>query len=162
MSFTAREIAADPDTVFTVLADPHTYPAWLVGNAEVRHVDDDWPRPGSSFRHRVDAWPLTLSDTSSVVEVEPRRLLRLDVRARPLIHAVATFRLVGNSTRTIVTLEEEPALRLLGNLGRPLLDPLTHVRNHASLRRLAEYIEDGAGATTERPATSPARRAARR
>jgi uncharacterized protein YndB with AHSA1/START domain len=148
MAYTAREIAAGRDAVFAVLIDPHTYPAWLVGNAEVRHVDDAWPTPGSAFHHRVGAWPLTLADSSRVIDVDPGRRLRLDVRARPFIRAVATFTLVGDDSRTVVSLEEEPTLRWIGNLVRPLLDPLTHVRNHASLRRLADYLEDGAGPTT--------------
>jgi hypothetical protein len=154
MSFTCREIAADRDAVFTVLADPHTYPAWLVGNVEVRTVDPDWPQPGSRFHHRVGAWPLTLADTSRLIDIEPGRLIRLDVRARPFIRAVATFRLVGDGGRTMVSLEEEPTLRILGNLVRPLLDPLTHIRNHTSLRRLADYVEDGARSTQpQQPAT---------
>ena len=39
----------------------------------------------------------------------------------------------------------EPALRTIGNLVRPLMDPATHVRNHRSLRRLAQVIEQRDG-----------------
>ena len=141
MSYNSREIDADADTVFAVLSDPHTYPAWLVGNAEVSAVDADWPRPGSRFHHRVGVWPFTIADSTQLAEVEPGRLLRLNVRARPLIRAVATFRLLGDGERTTVSLEEEPAMRWLGAFVRPLVDPLTHLRNHASLRRLASFIE---------------------
>ena len=31
---------------------------------------------------------------------------------------------------------------LIGNLVRPVLDPLVHVRNHRSLRRLAEVVAE--------------------
>jgi hypothetical protein len=157
MSFTCREIAADRAAVFTVLADPHTYPSWLVGSVEVRLVDPEWPEPGSRFLHRVGAWPLLIADGSKVIDCEPGRLLRMEVRARPLVRAVVTFRLVGDGDVTMVSLEEEPALRIIGNLVRPVLDPLTHVRNHVSLRRLADYIEDGARAThgAGAPATAP-------
>jgi hypothetical protein len=160
MSFTCREIAADRDAVFSVLADPHTYPAWLVGSVEVRTVDRDWPQPGSGFHHRVGAWPLTIADSSWVLDVDPGRMLRLDVRARPFIRAVATFRLVGDGDITMVSLEEEPTLRVLGNLVRPILDPLTHLRNHTSLRRLADYLEDGARTTHAEPPTDDAAPAA--
>lgn len=142
MSYTCRAIAADAATVFAAIADPHTYPAWLVGNAEVRSVDDEWPRPGSRFHHRVGVWPLTLSDRTTLIEIEPPHLLRLAVRARPLIRAVATFRLIGDGETTVVCLEEEPSIPLIGALVRPLADPLTHLRNHASLRRLAAFVED--------------------
>jgi uncharacterized protein YndB with AHSA1/START domain len=141
MSYNSREIDAAPDLVFAVLADPHTYPAWLVGNAEVRSVDSDWPRPGSRFRHRVGVWPLTIADSTELAAIEPGRSLRLKVRARPLIRAVAIFRIVSDGTRTVVSLEEEPAVPIVGAIVRPFVDPLTHLRNHASLRRLASFIE---------------------
>lgn len=141
MSYNSREVHADTDAVFAVLVDPHTYPAWLVGNAEVRAVDPEWPEPGSRFHHSVGVPPFTISDSSEVVEIEPGRLLRLKVRARPLIQAMATFRLLGDGARTVVSFEEEPAPGVLGLLARPLVDPLVHVRNQESLRRLAAYIE---------------------
>ena len=68
-------------------------------------------------------------------------MLRLEVRARPLIATVATFRVVGTDSRCVITLQEEPSLRTIGNLVRPMMDPATHVRNHRSLRRLAHVIE---------------------
>ena len=67
-------------------------------------------------------------------------MLRLAVRVRPLVSAVATFRVMGDAQRCMVTLEEGPARRFIGNLARPLLDPATHVRNHRSLKRLAELV----------------------
>jgi uncharacterized protein YndB with AHSA1/START domain len=156
MAYTARQIAADRDTVFAVLADPHTYPAWLVGNAEVQEVDADWPRPGSAFRHRVGVWPLTITDVTTLDAIEPTRMLRLLVRARPLIRAVATFRLAGDGDTTFVSLEEEPAVRFIGALVRPVVDPIIHFRNHASLRRLAAFVEDAQrdGAIANGPWTS--------
>ena len=39
------------------------------------------------------------------------RMLRLAVRARPLISAVATFTVVGDGDRCVLSFEEEPALR---------------------------------------------------
>ena len=91
MAYTSREIAADRARVFAVLTDPHTYPAWLVGNVEVQEVDDGFPEPGTGFRHQVGAWPFTIADRSLVMDVDQDRLLRLDVRARPFVRAVATF-----------------------------------------------------------------------
>lgn len=154
MAYTARQIAADRDTVFAVLADPHTYPAWLVGNAEVQHVDPTWPAPGSRFRHRVGIWPLTISDVTTLEAIVPGRMLRLLVRARPLIRAVATFRLFGDGDTTFVSLEEEPAVPVVGSIVRPVVDPIIHLRNHASLRRLAAFVEDAQrdGALERHPA----------
>ena len=72
-------------------------------------------------------------------------MLRLSVRARPLISATVTFHLVGDGQRCTVCMEEEPSLRLIGNIVRPLLDPLIHVRNHRSLRRLERVVAQRAG-----------------
>lgn len=154
MAYTSREIAADRERVFAVLTDPHTYPAWLVGNVEVQEVDDGFPEPGTGFRHQVGAWPFTIADRSLVMEVERDRLLRLDVRARPFVRAVATFRLVGEGDVTVVSFEEQPRPGLVGRIVGFIVDPLAHVRNHTSLRRLADYLEDGAGATHDEPGSA--------
>lgn len=143
MSFTSREIEASPEAVWAVVVDPYTYPSWLIGAQEIRDVDDDWPRPGSAFRHRVGIGPLTIPDSTEVVSAEPGRRLQLAVRARPLISAIATITLVSDGTHTVVSMEEEPNFGALGELVRPLLDPSTHVRNHRSLCRLEEVVRHG-------------------
>lgn len=130
-----------PAVVWDLLIDPHTYPDWLVGTAEIRDVDDDWPAVGARFRHRVGIGPFAIPDHSEVLHIEPRRELQLMVRARPFISAVATFRLVGDHTASMLSLQEEPKLRIIGNLVRPVMDPSIHVRNHRSLRRLTELVE---------------------
>jgi uncharacterized protein YndB with AHSA1/START domain len=140
MAFASREFELTAQTVFAVIVDPTTYPDWLVGAADMRGVDDDWPRRGSRFHHRVGFGPVTLSDSTELLDVESDRLLRLGVRARPLISAIATFTLVGDEARCVVSLEEEPAPRTIGNLVRPILDPLTHFRNHQSLKQLDRYL----------------------
>ena len=115
-------------------------PEWLAGAANIRDVDHAWPEPGSRFHHTVGVGPVKIPDSTKVVRVEVDRLLCLAVRARPFISAIATFSLVSDGQRCVVTLEEEPALRLIGNVVRPVLDPLTHVRNHYSLKRLATFV----------------------
>jgi uncharacterized protein YndB with AHSA1/START domain len=136
MAYTSRTLAAPCDVVWQVIADPRTYPDWLIGAADVRDIDEAWPNVGTCFRHRVGLGRLAIPDHTEVLEVEAGRLLRLGVRARPLISAVATFELLHDPTGTVVTLEEEPRQRLIGNLVRPVMDPAIHVRNHRSLRRL--------------------------
>ena len=64
--------------------------------------------------------------------------IQLAVRARPFISAVVTFTLVGDDGRCMVSFEEEPRVRLIGNMVRPVMDPITHVRNHNSLKRLEQ------------------------
>jgi hypothetical protein len=94
------------------------------------------------FHHVVGFGPVRVRDSTEVLDIDDSAmLLRLKVRARPLISAVATFRVIGTSSRCVITLQEEPALRTIGNLVRPVMDPTTHVRNQRSLRRLAGVIE---------------------
>ena len=140
LAYTSVEMDAPVPDVFAVLVDAHSYPRWLIGAAEVRRVDDGWPAPGTRFHHRVGLGPLSLADSTEVIAIEQDRMLQLAVRARPLISAVVTFRLVGDGVRSVLTWEEEPALRLVGNLVRPVVDPLTHLRNHRSLQRLAVVV----------------------
>ena len=140
MAYASREIDASTAEVFAVLIDPATYPSWLVGASEMRDIDDDWPSVGSRFHHRVGVRPLTIADSSEVLAIEQDRLLRLAVRARPLLSAVVTFTLLGQDGRCVVAFEEEPGPRAIGNLVRPLFDPITHVRNHLSLKRLDTFV----------------------
>ena len=109
MACASREFEVPPEVAFAVLCDPRTYPRWLAGASDMRSVDDDWPRVGSRFHHRVGIGPFTISDSSKVLAIEPDRLLRLAVRARPLVSAVVTFTVVGDEERCVVTFEEEPA-----------------------------------------------------
>ncbi len=140
MSFTAREIDASPAEVFAVLADPTTYPEWLVGASGIRDVDANFPSPGAKFHHVVGVKPFVIPDSTEVIDVEPDRRLKLRVRTRPFVVAEATFELVGNDDRCVVTLTEVPAFRPLADVVRPLVDPVLHARNHRSLARLDDYV----------------------
>lgn len=140
MAMASIAIDASASAVYAVLIDPETYPHWLVGAARIRDVDDDWPAVGSKFHHRVGLGWLSIADSTKVIATEPDRRLVLAVRARPLISAVATFSLVSDGAVCVVSFEEEPSVRLIGNIVRPVLDPITHVRNHQSLKRLADFV----------------------
>jgi uncharacterized protein YndB with AHSA1/START domain len=150
VAYTARVVDAPSAEVFAVIVEPRTYPRWLLGAQEIRDVDDDWPSVGSGFRHRVGVGSITIPDDSRVLAFVPGELLRLKVRARPLVTAIATFAVVDAGERCVVTLEEEPTLRVIGNIVRPMLDPTIHMRNHRSLRRLADVVADGQAARSHR------------
>ena len=150
MAHTCREIAVPPSEIFAVLADPESYPDWLIGAANIRDYDRNWPSPGTKFHHSVGVRPFVLMDTTEVIDVEPDRSLVLHVRARPLVAAIVTFRLIGDDERCVVSMEEEPTARMLGNVVRPALDPATHVRNHRSLRRLERVVLQRRPLTSQR------------
>jgi hypothetical protein len=147
MAYTSRTLAASRSAVWDVLIDPHTYPDWLIGAASIRGVDDTWPNVGSRFRHRVGLGWLSIPDHSEVLDIDPGRMLRLEVEARPLIAGVVTFELVSDATGTVVAVEEEPLLRIIGNIVRPVMDPTIHLRNHRSLRRLDRIVQERVAAT---------------
>jgi hypothetical protein len=141
VAYTSREVDASAEETFAVLLTPETYPEWLVGASSIQDVDDTWPAPGSRFAHRVGLGPFVIPDYTELLDVEENCLLKLRVRARPFIYGLATFRVIGSDGHCVVTLEEEPELRTLGNLVRPVMDPLVHLRNHRSLQRLAQVVE---------------------
>jgi len=144
VAYTSRELAVNPSRAFAALVDPETYPEWLIGTDRIREVDDTWPQPGSRFHHVVGAGPFKVADNTEVLDIEPDDLLRLRVRARPFIAAVVTFRVIGSDRSCVVSIEEEPAVRTIGNIVRPVMDPAIHLRNHRSLRRFAALVEGNA------------------
>jgi uncharacterized protein YndB with AHSA1/START domain len=134
-----RHIDRPRDVVFKTIADPSTYPDWLVGNKGIRYIDPDWPRPGTTFGHRVGlAGPFAVEDSTESLAVEPGRLLKIDARFRPFGRAHATFELSDEHGGTLVTLEEH----LVGpfKLLEPVAEPLIAARNKKTLQNLDEYL----------------------
>lgn len=147
MAHVEELVPADVSTVWAALVDPRTYPQWLAGCKHIRGVDDEWPQPGAAFHHRVGVGPLTFDDRTVLVDLDEERTLVLRIRASFAVQAIVTFTLRPAPGGTLVAFEEEPAKRLIGNLVRPVLDPLTHLRNQASLRRLATLVAAPAPST---------------
>lgn len=142
MSYTCRKFQATPSEVFAVLADAISYPKWLIGASEIRRADPTWPAVGSKFHHVVGVKPFVLADSTEVLAVETDERLKLHVRARPFISAVVTFTITGGSAGTVLCMQDEPNLRIIGNMVRPVFDPVIHFRNHRSLRRLEKLLAD--------------------
>lgn len=140
MAHVCRHFDAAPEDVWSVIVDPWTYPEWLLGASVMREVDENWPSPGSKFHHAVGVKPFVLPDHSQVLDIEPGRRLVLHVKARPLVTARVTFEIIGASEGCVLTCEEEPTLRTIGNIGRPLMDPMIHFRNHRSLRQMEQLV----------------------
>ena len=140
-------IDAPPNEVFAFFADGCTYADWVVGAKEVRRVEGDWPARGSSFHHSVGVGPAALKDRTEVLDVEEPNRLVLDARAYPLGRAEVELVVEPEGAGTRVVMRE----RLSGVPGivNRLLDPLIHLRNIESLRRLRSAIE-------RRPTTRPA------
>lgn len=149
-------VEAPPEAVWDVLADPPTYADWVVGSNDIRGFEGSWPEKTSLFHHTQGMWPLQIKDTTSVLEVERPRRMKLEVRARPLVvaHVELILEPAGRGTR--VTMIEAPVRGLLGLIRNPLVDGMIHLRNVESLRRLRRLAERRA---REAPSASPARAA---
>ena len=141
MATTERLIDASAQNVFRVLADPESYAHWVVGSNEIRAYDQDWPRVGSTFHHTQGKWPLTVKDTSSVLEADHDRRLVLEVRTRPFVVAKVELELTPQNGKTQVRMTESPTGGVLKPLNNPVLEYLTHLRNRRGLGRLARLAE---------------------
>jgi uncharacterized protein YndB with AHSA1/START domain len=139
-------IDARPEDVFAVLLDPWTYERWVVGCDRVRAVDEDWPRPGSSFHHTVGVGPAKTDDRTTLVDVDPPRRLVLEAHAGPAGTARVTFLVEpdpedpDHSTR--VTIDEEPVDGPAERLPAPITDAGLKLRNAETLRRLRKVVEE--------------------
>lgn len=124
-----------------MLSDPETYPEWLIGAREIRSTDDAFPAPGSRFRHRVGVGPVEVRDETVSLQARADERLVLRAKARPFGQAVVRFDLHGRDDGTRVVMDESvldpPLVRRLAWM----VDPITALRNQASLRRLKHLIE---------------------
>jgi uncharacterized protein YndB with AHSA1/START domain len=138
-----REISAvDPAAVFAVIADPETYPHWLVGAQRIRHVDDSFPAPGSGFDHSVGASSAaSVDDSSEVLEVERAHRLKLRVHVGPMD---GTVELVVEPTAdgSVVIFREAP--EGWARVALPGLRPFLGGRNAESLRRMEHVVRTAA------------------
>jgi len=134
-----RVIPAPPDQVFAVLANGWSYSDWVVGTVHIRDVDEHWPQSGARLHHTAGPWPLSLSDTSTVISCQPGDELTLRAGLWPLGEATIVFRLAptpGNGTR--VTIAESFTGGPLHWIRTKLDDLVLHHRNRETLRRLSD------------------------
>lgn len=134
-------VAAPPEAVFAVLADPHAYSDWVVGAKRIRYYDPSWPVPGASFHHTVGLGPLATRDRTTVVASDPPRRLVLAARAMPAGVAEVTLDIWPEHGGSRVAMTEKPIEGLGLALYNPLLDLLVRARNAESLRRLRVIAE---------------------
>ncbi len=137
-------LPCSPGEVFAVLADPGTYPHWLVGAQRIERVDPDFPRPGASFDHAVGAGgPAVVEDSTDAVAVEPPHYLALDAHVGPA-RARVEFFVEDAPTGSEIRFREALVGRLA--LVTPAVRVLLHVRCARSLRRLERFMAAGRGA----------------
>jgi uncharacterized protein YndB with AHSA1/START domain len=133
MARTSIYVTVEPERVFAVLSDTETYDRWVVGCKEIRGVEGNWPEPGATFHHSVGFGPITVRDSTSVVESA--------ARARPtgIVRVEIDLEARGGGTEASITevpIEGPPAW-----LHNPVQDWLIDRRNRESLRRLKQLAE---------------------
>jgi hypothetical protein len=136
-----RTFQASPAQVFAVLADGWTYSDWVVGTVHIRDVDEGWPQVGTNLHHKAGPWPLSLHDSSTVLEMVPDRLLKLRAGLWPLGSAVIEIildPLADGQTR--VTMKEDFEAGPLLWVRNKINDLVLHRRNIESLRRLSDIV----------------------
>jgi NAD(P)-dependent dehydrogenase (short-subunit alcohol dehydrogenase family)/uncharacterized protein YndB with AHSA1/START domain len=145
-------IDATPSQVFAVLSDAARYPQWVVGASRTVDADPDFPAPGTRFRHRVGLRPLTLTDYTEVVAVDPPRRIELKAKARPLGTADIRIEVRERDGGAVVTMVETPGDRLSALLAaNPVVDTALRLRNAEAMARLKRLVE-------HRPTGSPQQR----
>lgn len=145
MSRTTRHMECRPEDVFEVLGDGWSYATWVVGAARIRGVDPGWPVTGSRIHHSVGVWPLLISDTTVVEEVDAPQLLQLRVKAWPTGEGRVVIHCEPHPEGgTTVTMDEWAVSGPAKLMPRPVQDVALHARNTEALRRLAYLAEGGA------------------
>lgn len=135
-------IDAPPEAVFAVLSDPDAYGYWVVGSSEIHKSDAAWPNPGTFFEHSQGFKPVRVRDTTTVLESDPPRHLKLEARIRPFSVATVDLRIAPAGSGSHVTMVEQ----VTGGLARfspgPVRDLAFKLRNVESLRRLRRLAEE--------------------
>jgi uncharacterized protein YndB with AHSA1/START domain len=145
VSVNSIEVRALPEAVFAVLADPSTYPNWVVGDKGIRAIDPGFPALGKRFHHRVGFGPVFVDDHTEVLDVEAPWRLELRGKTRPFATARIAWLLQQLDEQTTHVTMLEDAGDLLSRLAiNPLTDPLMAARNARTLQRLKALVE-GAG-----------------
>jgi uncharacterized protein YndB with AHSA1/START domain len=133
-------VDAPPEAVFEVLSDPRHYGNWVVGASTTRRVDGRWPQVGSVLHH---SQMLLIHDTTTVVECEPGRRIRLEARARPVVVADVSVSLEPDGDGTRIVLEETVTGGLAGVLPGAVSGALIQLRNAEAVKRLKRLTEIG-------------------
>lgn len=129
------ELAAAPERVWAVLADPHSYADWVVGARRIRAADETWPASGAMLHHELAAG---IEDSTTVLESDEGKRLVLRARARPAGIAEVVMTVEPNGDGSKVRMEEKAVSGPASLIPEIVLAPLVKARNEESLRRLGE------------------------
>lgn len=138
----SQHIAAPAEHVFETIADPWRLPLWVVGAVHIRAVDQGWPAEGTRVHHQVGAWPVTVSDSTIVLELDAPKRLVLQGRAWPFGEARIEMLVEPAGDGALVEMREAPTHGPQRALDNPLFRKVLAVRNRECLQRLAVLAEE--------------------
>jgi uncharacterized protein YndB with AHSA1/START domain len=134
-------VEAPPSAVWEVLEDPYAYPRWVVGSKRTVSADRTWPQPGSAFRVKVGAGPVSYEDRTESKEIEAGRRIVLNAGGGGWAGARVEILLQPSGEGTHVTLLEDPTGPAKPLRALPPLQLAIKLRNVESLRRLKAIVE---------------------
>jgi uncharacterized protein YndB with AHSA1/START domain len=143
-----RRIAVSPERVFAELTDAWMIPVWLVGAAHIRDVDESWPVVGARLHHCVGPWPVSVSDSTEIIEIDPPRHLVFQARMWPIGEALVDLTVEPDGDGALVTMSEGAARGPARLVDNPLQRWALRKRNEESLARLATVAEKRPSAAT--------------
>jgi hypothetical protein len=145
MAVNVRYIAAEPETIFRVLADGWLYPSWVVGASRIRDVDAEWPAVSSELHHSFGVWPVLINDKTVCLEWDPPRRARLRAHGWPIGEAEVVLDVKPRGDGSVVRIIED-AVEGPGRLVPSFIRSIgIGIRNTETLDRLAYLAEGGAG-----------------
>ena len=134
-------IPAAPDAVWSVLADGYSYADWVVGTRQVRQVDPDWPRPGTSLHFTAGLGPVTVDDKTTSRLCEQGSRLELEAYAMPYGSVRISIEVLPwGGEETVVIIDEHPLRGPSALLENPLVELVLTIRNRRMLRKLAGVV----------------------
>ncbi|MEV8530468.1 SRPBCC family protein [Streptomyces sp. NPDC051211] len=139
-------IHAAPRQVWAVLADGSRYSDWVVGTSDSRVARGLWPELGSALEYTVRIGPWTASGATVVRRVNAPDELELEVDGGPVGTARVAIEIRPWGEESLVIVDEHPLRGIGGALHNAALDALIQLRHRDMLRRLANVVEESAGA----------------
>jgi uncharacterized protein YndB with AHSA1/START domain len=133
-------VAAPPDAVWEILADPYSYSEWVVGTREILSADPSWPEVCSLLRYRAGIGPVRFEGHSIVREVDAPRRLELEADAK-LMGARVSLSLKPWADGALAVVEEHWIRGPSMLLDNPLVDLALTIRNRWMVRNLASVVE---------------------
>lgn len=143
MATNRRSLTCSPDDVFGVIANGWLYPSWVVGASRMRDVDAEWPAVGARIHHSFGVWPVLINDTTSILEWDPPRHVKLKARGWPMGSAVVILDAEARDGGCLVTITEDAVEGPGALVPKPIRTAGILPRNAETLQRLA-YLAEGA------------------